>query len=423
MALLVGDVIMAVRGILSDPPQVLAAPSLTAFTPSQLAASNPNLPSGTYSFQFAVLTPWGESNTAGINATTVAVDGSHLPQISGSFPIGATKLRVYFTPTPSVGVWYYIDIPSTQTFPFSITSLPVTVKAPNANNRAYMLDTDGTGFSVYTIYGWLRDGLKLATEQIGVMYDVTGVPTTDNIAMYQLIGDWKRFSHAWVDGWPYDFGNKAGIYYRNKVTTSGSGIVVTDVVSPIRVIEYYPVPDRTAGITTTNASVAATDTSIPGASFGGYELEYGLALISNPSSGQTPEIIAYQLIGSGPNLGGVLRGLGGTQAQAWASGSTVQELNGRFAGYRYPTIPVVGQSLNTLDVPISWDVAIQRYMESRAREAQKYFKEAKDLMDQFSAICRTLKSSNTAMLGPKQTGENYPNEIYNAGLGGGWLLP
>lgn len=411
MSVLIGDVIMAVRSIIPDMPTTYPAPALPVVSVTAVAGST--FPAGTYYVRCTVTTPWGESSASPESTAQVVTPGSVI-LLTGTYPLGATTLRVYFGPQGAEN--QYIDF----------TSLPATITVggtpvstiPNIN-RAYLPDTDGVVFPATTIFGWLRDGLKRMGSMAGAIYDTTGINTTPGYAMYQLLGSWRRMSHAWVDGWPYELANKGEIFYRNKVTTTGGGIVVTDIRSTNATIEYYPIPARGGGNTTSTSAIAITDTDIPCTTLGGYLLEYGLAQLG---SGPSAEIIAYQSL-NGTSLSGCLRGLGGTRAAAWPINTPVLELNGRFAGYRYPYLPQIGDSLFPLDCPPDWDTILQLYMESRYREAERRFADAKQLRDTFTSECRMLASSNRDLMGPKQIGDNWEPEGYGSGAGGRWLIP
>ncbi|SRR6266498_39312 len=414
MPVLVGDVIIAARSIIPDMPGVVPVPPAPTLTPT----TGGSLPAATYYLRFSVTTPWGESSCTA--ETSVILSGANnainitLP--GNILPLGTATLRVYFGASQGAEN-QFTDITS---LPYKLTTPGTSGIVPNIN-RAYLPDTDGAVFPAITVYGWLRDALKQMGNLTGGIYDTTGVTTNAAIAMYQLTGDWKRMTHAWVDGWVFNLANKGEIFYRNKITTSGSGIVVVDTQAANSIVEYYPVPSRNGGVTTITTDIPASSATLLCADLSGFLLQYGLALIGSYGAA-SPEIIAYQLL-DGNNLTFCLRGLGGTRAAAWPNGTTVSELNARFAGYRYPTLPRVGDSAAVLDVPPGWDVIIQLYMESRYREAERRFSDAKQLRDAFTAECRALASSNRGMLGPRQVGEVQVNEVYSAGLGGGWLLP
>ena len=418
MSVLVGDLIISVRTLIPDMPGTLATPT-TTFYAGAVADPNGTLTAASYYLRACAGSNWGVTSATPEFGPVGAGPGSAII-ISGTFPPGAAFLRIYFGPQGAEN--QYVDV----------TSLPATINSPGTPgvvptvNRAYLADADGSIYPAATVFGWLNDGLKQAGDLIGGIYDCTGVNTTEGIAMYPLLGDWKKMSHAWVDGWRFETGNKGEIFYRTKTTTSGGGIVVTDTRAARSIVEYYPIPDRTGGQDVVSAPIAATDSTINGTDLSNFLLQYGLALIGTPATYTTLpescEIIAYQQI-NGNQLTYCLRGLGGTYPKAWPAGTLINELNGRFAGYRYPRKVRVGDGNYTLDIPPNWDTIIQLFIESRFMEGQRRYKESNELRNMFRAECRQLAASNRDMMGPKQVGETQVNEVYNAGLGGGWLLP
>ena len=379
------------------------------------------VPAGTYQVQFTALNYWGETDAS--VASVATVDGTQSIVI-GTFGVpGATSYRAY------IGNRYW-EAPASNfpLNPINITSLTTgTIGVLPLINRAYLPDTDGQIFPANTVFGWLREALKLAADITGGIYDATGVCTSNNIAMYQVDGMWKKFTHAWWDGWQLGLGNKGDAFYRNKISAT-SGIVFTDVRGKNAIVEYYPVPNRTGGTTLLSGGISATDTTIPVVNITGFFLAYGLAVVDS-------EVVAYQSLAADPtpaltgNLVGCLRGMGGTVAAVHTAGAygQVRELNGRFAGYRYPVLPRVGDSAIDLDVPASWDAWLPLYIESRYRETERRFSDAKALRSEFEAGLKRNASSVRAglLMGPRQIGEQYVNEVYGSGakMGGGWLLP
>src|SRR5437879_7485200 len=110
-------------------------------------------------------------------------------------------------------------------------------------------------------------------------------------------------------------------------------------MSDKQVIEVFPQPDRNAGATTTTANMTATDTAVAVTNPGAFLLAFGFAQIGT-------EVVAY----SSNTLGGLIRGLGSTVAQAWPSGTTVTELSLFWCGKRIfqPQKYAPGQALTVL---------------------------------------------------------------------------
>lgn len=405
MPMLVGDLIIGVRALIPDMPQTVPTPAAPVL--AQVAGGA--LPLGTYTVQVTALTAWGETD-AGSAQITLAGGNQTIGVTLTAVPL-ALSYRIYLA---AQGLYW-----STAALAFNITTLATGFPGvPPPINRAWLPDTDGSMFPAYNIYSWMREALNLASDITGGMYDATGVNSVSGTAMYQLGTQWKRFTHAWWDGWQLGLGNKGDAFYRNKITAT-TGIVFTDVRGLQAIIEYYPVPSRTGGQTTASGAVALTDTTINCANLSNFLLAYGLAQIDN-------EIIAYQSLNGG-QLTGCLRGLGGTVAVAHNINAPVLELNGRFAGYRYATVPLVGSANNSLDVPQSWEAYLPLYMEAKYRTAERRFKEAQGILQQFESGLKRNASSNRQLMltGPRQIGEQYLNETYGSGaaMGGGWLLP
>lgn len=400
MATLVGDLIIGVRSIIPDMPGTLQTPA----TPS-LAAIGGSIPAGTYTVLLTAINTWGETDTASASITLAGAGGI---RVTFSAVPGATGYRVYIGSQYWQGTGSSIDISNLTNG---------TINASPRINRAWCPDSDGDIFPAITIYSWLREALNRASDITGGIYDATGVRTSTQVAMYQVGSQWKKFTHAWWDGWQLGLGNKGDAFYRNRIDAT-TGIVFTDVRGKNAIIEYYPIPNRTGGSGALVAGISATESTLQ-LNTSTFFLQYGLAQVDN-------EIVAYQSM-TGGSLVGCLRGLGGTVAAAHSLGATVYELNGRFAGYRYATIPTLGSASQELDIPASWDAAMPLYLESRYREAERRFRESKELRDSFEAELKRTASSVRAglLMGPRQIGEQYVNEVYGSGakMGGGWMLP
>jgi len=406
----VGDLLIAVRSIIPDMPQTIVPPS----TPTTASGGVGSLAAGTYYFVCTATNQYGETTASPSASYTVGVNGA--VNVTVGVPYQATGINFYWG--TQQGVYPYVISYANPPNPVTLGILGNVFDSgyPPAVNRAFLPDTDGPVAPAWLIYNWLRSGLRQAADISGGIYDATGVNTTNGVAAYQLLGDWKKLNFAWFDGWILGLGSKGDAFYRNKITAL-SGIVFTDLVSTNSIVEYYPACNRTAGATTTTAAYAATNTSFTCLNLGFFQLPYGLAQIGN-------EVIFYQNI-NGNQLTNCIRGMGGTSPVAGGIGTTVLELNGRFAGFRFPILPSVGSATSVLDCPPGWLAKIELFMESRYRETERRFKEAQELRQQFTQEMRTLAMSTNNLLGPRQVGENYVNEVYGSGAraGGGWLIP
>jgi hypothetical protein len=102
-----------------------------------------------------------------------------------------------------------------------------------------------------------------------------------------------------------------------------------------------------------------------------------------------------------PGLGNLIRGLGGTNAQSWASGTAVSELNVYFTGLRSPQLYAVGQAANSIRIPLEWTPKVHVYLLSRYRVIEQQQSEADSLMKDFEAYLKSL-SRRKPVLGDRQ---------------------
>jgi hypothetical protein len=413
---LVGDIVTASRIIIPDAPQTLPAPS--GFTSAQGVVASITLPAGSYAVAATVLTLWGESTPTSLSPVTV--DATHGIQIAGALPVGASKLRVYYG-IGSIG--QYQDVTA---FPMTIIA-PGIAGVPPTTNRAYLPDTDGGYASAYTLYQWLNEGLDKATDISGGIQDYTGVSTTVNQPLYTLLNKWIKLVTGTFDGYLIFGGDKRSIFRRSPITAI-SAINVSVTLSPNNIIELYPQPNRTAAVltTTTVPNITPTSTSVNySVSSGSLLTSFGMALLGgNTASGG--ELVYYSGSAAG-TLQNLVRGLGGTQPQTWASGTQVNELNLWFSGYRRAVKHVPGDSAKTILIPPGWESLLPRYIEARYRQSEHEWKVATDLMASFEKEIKAQQSAYKQLSGPVQIPDDYysgvVNDTFGGGAGGKWIVP
>lgn len=414
--MLIGDLIVAMRELGPDPAQVIGPPQITQAVGVATAGT---LQSNTQWFLKAtLLTPWGETTPSGEQSVAIGVNNSIQVTISAPSNITipyVTKYRVYYG-TASGAQNQYTE--------FDLTSNPGTITAPGipgyppARNRAYIPDSDGDFVGMQTAYRWLNEALMAMSKAAGGVYDATGASSSNGQPLYTLNGQWESIDHAWYDGWIMDLGNKSQIYYRNRIATSISGMVTLERVAENMIVQLFPQPNRTANQTVlanNGGNISATATTA-GIGLSNFVLPFGLALIGT-------EIVAYAA-NSANQMTGMVRSLGGTLAQAWPDGTSVTELNIRFAGRRNLTPYPVGSSLTSLPVPPEWAVWVPMLMLSRYREAEGQRNEARDMRREFMEEIGRMGKANKQRVGPRQIGSGpQVGEVYGGTLGGGWLLP
>jgi len=392
---LVGDALMSLREQAADPPSALPAPTSVA-----VAAA----PTGALNLWFTVtqLTPWGESPASTEVTITNGAIGSTFT-VTGNCSFAATAIRIYFTLSASGGEDRYFPytVPTggvgAFSIPFTLSSAGIAQGFAPARSSAWLPDTDGTALSAAALYRWISEGLDVITGMTEGIRDITGIPSTAGQAQYQLISNWRKIDNQWYDGWPMTAGNKSDIFRHNNVTgISGTGVLNQDSV--IQQVEFYPQSSRTSGNGVLNGALSATATAIPytpGSS--GWVLGFGLALIGPyPADPSACELVYYS--GNVSNsLGPVTRGMGGTFATAWPSGTPVFECNLYLTGMRYPTHYTRGQATNQLGLPPAWIDALKDYLSSRFKGAEQSVEEQQALLKQLAEKCNGIKGNRSVM--------------------------
>jgi hypothetical protein len=426
---LVGDIILGLRELAPDPCQTLQVPVLSVTTntnaPTLFSAGQTVYVKATQS------TYWGETAATVEQTVTNPAVFNVVATVTCSYL--ATSVRVYFSSTPG-GEDQYVETliatPSgTATVTISSGSI-IQQSFPPTISRAYCPDTDGDILSASLIYRWLSDGLKLMGQQTGGVRDVTGFPSTQGTAQYQLVGQWLKVDNQFYDGYPFAAGTKQQIF-RHSPVTGLTGVGTVNTSSDRQIVELWPQPDRTSGSGILSTAATATDTSI-NVNFGanGFVLGFGLILLGTypPTALVGPnscEMVYYSTLGTA-SISALTRGLGGTQPQAWPVNTPVYEVNAYLTGFRMPQQYQKGQSAFVFTCPPAFEDAIRSYLTHRFKLAEQDDSGAKAEFERFLQICSSIKGMRQPM-GPRQVqiGGGGGVEIVS-GLGsvfGGVILP
>ena len=402
----IGDVIFAVRTKIPDMPPMLPAPSATF----AVQGVSSGLPAGVY---YAVVTqrnPWGETlPSAELGPITVGVN-QQIVLTSALLP-GATTLRGYLT---LAGGAPGSEIQFSES-PTGLLGIPATTGfgTPPTRSTAWLMDSDGPQFAASTIYQWLNEALNKLSRAVGGLQDYCGVPTVAGQPLYVCPGQWAEISDVWYGGYWVQGGKRGEFFRRSTVTTSELSSVTVSVMTDKQIIEVSYQPDRNSGVTTTTANMGIADTSVAVVNPGVFLLPFGFAQIGT-------EIVAY----STTALGGLIRGLGATVAQAWPSGTTVTELSLFWCGKRLTMNPYFpGNSLMNLAAPQGWVAILPNYMLAQAKKSeldlesadkleQTFFKEAKEWMEANRPVPRFV-----------QVGGNNRTRTFDSVLGQGVIIP
>lgn len=413
--MLVGDLIMSVREALTDLPQTLAPPVLyqTGVPPPPLGGY---FPPQTYYIVATAVTPWGESLPSNEIQVTVLANSNINVGVAQEYGFLATTLQSYNiyigeAPGAEIGV---------QNFPISGSSVytltgPTDSIAPPQRSSAYLPDTNGSAVSAYTMFRWINDALKLASQICGGLPDYGGVGTIAGSPQYIAPGLWKRISSMWYDGYPLAMDDNGNYFRRNAITASVLSSVASSTFNNQMMIELWPQPARTAAQTTLASPMLSTDTIAELYSTAGFLLTNGFALIGS-------EIVSYS--GLTGNLNNLQRALGGSSASVWPAGTQVNELNLFWSGWRmYSPAFVPGNSMLVVPVPVGWESILFEYGIGRMKLAEQNVGDYSKLTDSFKKQLSDWYRTNKVTTGPRQVGDVSQGLEVLENLGGGWVIP
>lgn len=406
----IGTVVVSVRRKIPDPTPTLPAPSAVF----SVVAGSGTLPAGNYFAVATQLNAYGETLPS-VESSTLAVSGTQVIQCVSSLLPGAVTLRVYLTLVGG-GTGSEIAFQDFTASPALITASPVNASQPPVVSTASLPDADGQTFSAAMVFGWMNDGLNQLSHAVGGILDYCGVMTQAGNGMYVLPGQWLTITDVWYGGYWIKGGKRAEYFRRNTVTSNVLQMATISITSNKQVIEVTYQPDRNSGVTATTANMSATDTSVGIVNPGAFLLPFGFAQIGT-------EIVAYSSLASN-KIGGLIRGIGNTVAQAWSLGTVVNELSLFWNGRRIFDTPYSpGQSATSLPIPYGWVPILQTYMLAQAKKAEQDMAEGQKLEQQAFAAAKEWVFSNREIPTGVQVGGNNNPLVYSNSVAGGLLVP
>jgi hypothetical protein len=414
---LVGDIVQQFRDLAQDPPQTLAAPGITALT--AISTVGGTIPLGTYYLVLTIYNQWGETVASNEQSATLSGIQNSIQITWTSAPLGsiAGGLRAYIGLAAAAENSYIpFSFPASQ--PLLLTSPGTNAGAPPATSTAYLPDTDGSYVRASPVFRWLNDALRQGSRLMNGFTDYSGFPSTINFATYLITGEWTKMTQAWYDGYPVSFAPTSGFFKRNTVTSSILAGWSISFYNNQLGVEVWPQPARTATVTSLALPMLPTDTVATLTSTGGFLLPtYGMVQFGT-------EICAYNGI-SGNQLIGLLRGLGGTAASAWAASTPATELNAFFQGKRvFNTQYTPGQASLNLPIPAGMDGILINFLMSKFLETERDWQGAKAKMDSFTAQIKDYMRMNRQIAGPVQAGSrDYQFVVFGGTRFGGTILP
>lgn len=397
--MLVGDVIMSAREACPDLPGVLPAPASGEVSAAP-ADGGPGFPTGTYFWVATYVNQWGETDPGpeGTVSTTL-LNGSITISVASDFASSLGNAQV-------TAVNFYLgNTAGGETRQYSVVSpfVPTTINAaspfvistPPLGNSAFLPDSGGSVASASQLFRWLTDALNHISALNGGIPDAGGIPTVYGQAQFTIPGDWQSISDAWYDGYPL-FCGSSSLVYRHNTITALTGMISQTQVADTFVCELFAQPIRNAGNGQLSVALSASALLAQTPALNGWVLPFGLLMFGFPP---VYEIASYTM--QGTNFASLVRGLGGTNAQAWAIGTPVYELNMEFRGMRAPQLYAPGMASNTLRIPSSWVPLIHMYLLSRYRQIEQQQSEADSLMKAYEAGCKEA-TKKKAPVGDRQ---------------------
>lgn len=413
---LIGDVIISARSRIPDMPATLPVPSAAA---AVVSSTGSTLPAGTYACIVTQRNAWGE--TLGATEITGLVVGANQGiQVTSALLPGAVAIRAYLT-IPGGAAGSEIQYTEGTASPFTISTPLTAAGLPPARNTAWLPDTNGKRFSTDRVYQWLNEGLRRLSLKVGGIQDYSAVGSIVGQPLYMLTGEWRKITNAWYDGFPLSFGNPGGYFRRNTIQSSVLASCSISIRSNQVVIELFYQPVRTAGSSTLSVTMALTDTVASITSLTNFQ-SFGPPMFAQIGT----EIVAFSAI-SGSQLINLIRGVGGTVAQAWPIGTAVKELNVPLLGKRLYTLPAVpGGSALLMGVPVGWDVILPDFIVAMVRGAEQDTQAQQALLKAFDEGAQEMLRANRQLAGPTQVGMGVYGADTVPGFGssfGGVVLP
>ena len=409
----IGSLIILTRGKIPDIQGIGLVSAPVVPTATAATSFGGILVAGTYFLKITLVFPWGETLPSPEVSATVSGPNNSISVGSIARSPGMVGIKVYSGVTSQEQfVAEFIPLDYSNPNPVIFDGQNLVSLNPPTRSTAYMPDSDGNMFGAGTMYDWLNNGLNKLSHAVGGILDYCGVTTQPGNGMYVIPGQWLKITDVWYGGYWIKGGNRAEYFRRNTVTSNVLQMVTISVTGGQQVMEVSYQPDRASGVTATNANVTATANSVGIANISAFLLPFGFAQIGT-------EIVAYSKL-QGTTMSGLIRGLGNTVAQAWASGTVVNELslfwNGRrvFNDLYYP-----GQSGTILPVPVGWVPILEDYMLAQAKKAEQNLQEWKQLEENAFAQAQAWMLANKGVTSRVQVGGNNEPYVYDQTVAGG----
>jgi len=420
----VGDAILSARSICPDPCGLMNPPNGNQIT---LAIVSGSLPAGTYFVAATFRNQWGETLPF---EQTIILSAAGGIQVTGSNIPPQSTVNLYFGTNQGQEV---------NAFPAAINPLlspPVTSFTYTGQSgvyqpiplygNAWLPDTDGQIVAAGTFFRWLNEGLDHIGRSMGGIVDRGGVSTVYGRGSYTLPSYWTKITNMWYDGWPLYADYRKNMFYYNAIPGIACNFTMNQVAGKI-IVETWPQSERTANVTTLSSAAGSQDTTInvvntnPTADTN--VVNIGVVMIMDPNQYNTPEWCFFENQ-TGTSYTHLSRGVGGSRAKSWASGTPVYECNLMFAGTRMPTHYNVGESILPLDCPPNWSNILTDFLLYRFKLSIQKSQEANAILEVMERKIReTAAQKNVSRRGMLQKFNSGPPGVYPLGPFGSVIVP
>ena len=407
---LIGDVLIQARETVPDMPPSLPAPVATA---AVVTPGTGTLSAGTYYVEVTQWNQWGETLPSAESAL-LTVSATNGIQITSALQVGATKIRAYLTQVNGASGTESQYAESTSS-PFTILANPTLAGSPPVRGTAWLPDSDGGFISAAAIYRWFNAGLKLIARGTGGFQDYSAIGSTINQPLYEIPATWNAINSIWYDGYWMTGGDPGYFWRRNSITSQVLSSAHISHQGNRTILEVYPQPARTSQTTTLASPMLSTDT-VANLTSCQFVLPFGFCSIGS-------EIVAYATI-NGNQITGLIRGLGGTSALAWASNTAVVECNIAWMGKRQSSQTYTpGQSTSLVPAASGWDQLLVQYIAGRAKIVEHDLQSMSAFHKEMEDAIKGWAKTNAGVVRRRQVGGNNSPLVYYGDQAGGLIVP
>ncbi len=232
---------------------------------------------------------------------------------------------------------------------------------------------DGNAFPLASLLRWLNDAGRILCQSAVSIVDWYAFPTTTGMDVYELPQYIVNVEQAWYDLLPLTRSPELDDIFITKIQGRCWWFGPHSIHATPR-LHVWPTPDRTALSTTLATGISATDTTIV--------LDSVTALCTFGFIRIQDELILYRNVDSATKtLTNILRGQGGTKAEAHTVGAATNECNVMFKCTRLPK-PLVSVT-DPIEIPQGLWPLLELYVLSKVRESEQEFQVAQSLRQEF----------------------------------------